>query len=137
MISKEDAESNARLVEALFGSVEEARKALVADVNKPSHMQLDLDDDGEPTQLRFAYVEEVDCIGCTFCATVARNTFYMNEDAGRARVFNQDGDDPEVVQEAIDTCPVNCISFVDHEDLVILETEREGMVINPMSMGIP
>jgi len=83
------------------------------------------------------YVDEPACIGCTFCATTARSTFYMNEDAGRARVFNQGGDDPEVVQEAIDTCPVNCISYVDLEDLVILETEREGLVINPMSMGIP
>ena len=34
------------------------------------------------------------------------------------------------VQEAIDTCPVMCISYVDHEDLVILETERAGQFIN-------
>jgi hypothetical protein len=106
----------------------------------------------------------------------------MNEQAGRARVWNQGGDDPEVVQvchhaqppttrllewmpasrlrrrslrgavaaaadsltrwalapqEAIDSCPVNCISYVDHEDLVILENERLGITINPMSMGIP
>ena len=89
----------------------------------PSHMQLDLDDDGNPTQLRFAYVDEAECIGYTYCAGVARNTFYMNEDAGRARVFAQGQDDPDVVMEAIECCPVNCISFVDLEDLVILETD--------------
>ena len=100
-------------------------------------MQLDLDDDGNPTQLRFAYVDEAECIGCTYCADVARNTFYMNEDAGRARVFAQGQDDPDVVMEAIECCPVNCISFVDLEDLVILETERMDEVISGASIGIP
>ena len=51
----------------------------------------------------------------------------MEEEAGRARVFAQGLDEPELVMEAIDCCPVNCISFVDHEDLVILETERDGL----------
>ena len=39
--------------------------------------------------------------------------------------------------EAIDACPVNCISFVDLEDLTILETEREGQVINQAMIGVP
>ena len=39
--------------------------------------------------------------------------------------------------EAIDACPVNCISFVDLEDLQILETEREGQVINQAMIGVP
>ena len=71
MVSKEDAESNARLVEALFGGVEEAAAAMEKRKDIPSHMQLDLDDDGNPTQLRFAYVDEAECIGCTYCADVA------------------------------------------------------------------
>ena len=124
-----------RLVcQALFGRLDEEAEA---DVDIPSHQQLDFNDDGEPKLLRFVYVDEPSCIGCTFCADVARSTFYMNDDAGRARVFHQGGDDPEIIQEAIDTCPVNCISYVDLEDLVILETEREGMTINPASIGIP
>ena len=56
---------------------------------------------------------------------------------GRARVYNQGGDSDEVIDEAIDTCPVMCISYVDLEDLVILETEREGITINPASIGVP
>ena len=54
----------------------------------------------------------------------------MNEDAGRARVFNWTAT-TRGHRKAIDMRPVNCISFVDHEDLVILETEREGITINP------
>lgn len=46
MISKEDAESNARLVDALFGSVEEAAEALEKDPDVSSHLQLDLDENG-------------------------------------------------------------------------------------------
>lgn len=60
----------------------------------------------------------------------------MEDDAGRARAFSQGGDDPEVVLEAIDCCPVNCISFVDLDDLIILETERDGEVINQRSAGL-
>jgi len=133
-ISREDSESNQRLVEAMFGSVEEFERVL-KDPDIPSHKQLDLDEVGKPLQIRFAYVDEVECIGCTYCASVARNTFYMNPDAGRARVFAQGQDDPELVMEAIECCPVNCISFVDHDDLVILEMEREEETILPTSIG--
>ncbi|KAK1867023.1 hypothetical protein I4F81_009533 [Pyropia yezoensis] len=79
---------------------------------------------------RFVYVDEVDCIGCTHCASTARHTFFMEEEWGRARAFRQDGDDPETVAVAIDTCPVNCIYYVSYDDLVTLEQEREGQVIN-------
>lgn len=156
MLSKKqqlDAESDQRLMAALGLPIEEEQlylddsedlldalydeDDLGASTDIASHQQLQLDEEGQPLLLRFAYVDEPACIGCTYCADVARNTFYMNEDAGRARVFMQGGDDPEVVQEAIDACPVNCISYIDLEDLVILETEREGMVINPMTIGIP
>jgi ferredoxin len=134
---EEDRASDQRLLDALFGDSPEAQSYREMDPDVPSHAKLRVDEDGRPLLLRFVYVDELTCIGCTYCAEVARSTFYMNEDAGRARVFNQHGDDPMVVQEAIDSCPVNCISYVDHEDLVILETEREGIKINPMTIGIP
>ena len=105
-LSREDAESNERLVDALFGGVEEASKELVKDPNIASHLQLDLDENGQPKQLRFVYVDEAECIGCTYCADVARNTFMMHPDAGRARAYAQGQDDPEVIMEAIECCPV-------------------------------
>ena len=75
-------------------------------------------------------------IGCQYCSQVARNTFFMEEDAGRARVFQQAGDSPEVIAEAIDTCPVNCINYVDFDDLVVLESEREGFTVNQRQAGM-
>lgn len=70
------------------------------------------------------FVDEVTCIGCKHCALTARNTFYIEPDLGRARVVNQTGDSEDIIQEAIDTCPVNCIHWVDYTELKQLETER-------------
>ena len=75
------------------------------------------------------YVDEPTCIGCKHCAHVARNTFYIEPDYGRSRVFRQDGDSEAVIQEAIDTCPVDCIHWVDYSELKQLETERRDQVI--------
>lgn len=75
------------------------------------------------------YVDEITCIGCKHCAHVARNTFYIEPDYGRSRVVRQDGDLEDVIQEAIDTCPVDCIHWVDYTELKALEDERQYQVI--------
>lgn len=75
------------------------------------------------------YVDEITCIGCKHCAHVARNTFYIEPDYGRSRVVRQDGDSEELIAEAIDTCPVNCIHWVDYTELKNLEEERKNQVI--------
>ena len=67
------------------------------------------------------WIDEAACIGCQYCVHVANNTFIVDEDYGRARVMRQNGDDIEVVKEAIDTCPVDCMHWVDFEDLDRLE----------------
>lgn len=75
------------------------------------------------------YVDEITCIGCKHCAHVARNTFYIEPDYGRSRVVRQDGDSEELIAEAIDTCPVNCIHWVDYTELKNLEEERKDQVM--------
>jgi ferredoxin len=75
------------------------------------------------------YVDEVTCIGCKHCAFVARNTFYIEPDYGRSRVMRQDGDPEELIQEAIDTCPVDCIHWLDYTEIKRLEEERKYQVI--------
>ena len=78
---------------------------------------------------RGVYVDEVICIGCKHCAHVARNTFYIEPDYGRSRVVRQDGDSEDVVQEAIDTCPVDCIYWLDYTDVKQREEDRKYQVI--------
>ncbi|ASC74243.1 Ferredoxin (Bacterial type ferredoxin family) [Halomicronema hongdechloris C2206] len=75
------------------------------------------------------YVDELTCIGCKHCAHVARNTFYIEPDYGRSRAYRQDGDSEELIQEAIDTCPVNCIHWVTYAELKQLEEDRKYQVI--------
>lgn len=77
---------------------------------------------------KFIFVDEVTCIGCTHCRFVAPNTFMLEDDFGRARVFNQGGDDDEKINEAIECCPVECIHQVSHTELVRLEEYRSDQL---------
>lgn len=95
-----------------------------------SHTRVELDDQNEPVRLQHVYVDEVTCIGCMNCAMIAQSTFFMNSEHGRARVFNQWGDDDETIAIAIQTCPVDCIHYVSYDELKRLEIERRGQNIN-------
>ena len=80
------------------------------------------------------WVEESDCVGCRYCAHVASNTFLMIPETGRCRAIRQDGNTVERIQEAIDTCPVDCIHWVDFEDLIKLKKRQLDSSVN---RGIP
>ncbi|KAL7502497.1 hypothetical protein ACHAWX_000501 [Stephanocyclus meneghinianus] len=96
-----------------------------------SHTQVEWDEEiDEPIRSQHVYVDEVTCIGCTNCATIAQSTFFMESEHGRARVFQQWGDDDETIQIAIQTCPVDCIHYVSYEELKRLEIERRDQNIN-------
>ncbi len=94
----------------------------------------------EPTlggQLRTkaVWVDETKCIGCTYCNSVATNTFVMEPTLGRARAIRQDGDNTDVIQEAIETCPVDCIQWVNFEDLDDLRSKLDKQDYRPL--GLP
>lgn len=73
------------------------------------------------------FVDEYTCIGCRNCAAVCSRTFEMEEEFGRARATAQGKDSDEKLQEAIDTCPVNCIYWVTAPQLSLLENEMRRM----------
>lgn len=68
------------------------------------------------------FVDEFSCIGCKNCANVAPEVFSIEEDFGRARACNQSGI-PDLVQQAIDSCPVDCIHWTSAAQLSLLEDE--------------
>tara|TARA_Y100001968_G_scaffold324826_1_gene364955 strand:+ start:67 stop:456 length:390 start_codon:yes stop_codon:yes gene_type:complete len=80
------------------------------------------------------WVDETTCIGCKYCANVASNTFVMEPHLGRSRAIRQDGDSTEIIQEAIDTCPVDCIHWVDFEELDTLKDELDTFELQPLGM---
>lgn len=96
-----------------------------------SHTTVELDDDTKtPVRSQMVYVDEHTCIGCTNCAMIAQSTFFMHSEHGRARVFQQWGDDDETIQIAIETCPVDCIHYIPYPELVALEKDRRNQNIN-------
>ncbi len=84
---------------------------------------------------RAVWVDEAVCIGCRYCTHVAGNTFVVEPDWGRSRALRQDGDSTETIQEAIDTCPVDCIHWVAYEDLPALEQQAAQQELLPL--GLP
>ncbi len=90
---------------------------------------------GGENRQKAVHVDEVTCIGCKHCAHVAPNTFSIEPEYGRSRVFNQDGDAQETVQEALETCPVDCIHWVDYSELNQLEEASKKQIIR--HLGLP
>ena len=84
---------------------------------------------------RAVWVDESVCIGCRYCSHVATNTFVIEPFLGRSRVIRQDGDSTQLIQEAIETCPVDCIHWVDFEKLDRLREELEQMNIQPLGFA--
>ena len=83
------------------------------------------------------WVDEAVCIGCRYCAHVASNTFVIEPSLGRSRAIRQDGDSTACIQEAIETCPVDCIHWVGFEELDALRERLEGMELLPMGLPSP
>ena len=83
------------------------------------------------------WVDEAVCIGCRYCAHVAGNTFVIEPRLGRSRAIRQDGDSTERIQEAIDTCPVDCIHWVAFEELDELRAHLDAMELLPMGVPSP
>jgi ferredoxin len=86
---------------------------------------------------RAVWVDETACIGCRYCANVAANTFVVEPQWGRSRAIRQDGDSTDTIQEAIDTCPVDCIHWVDYEQLPQLAAQLEEQDIPPLGLPTP
>ena len=83
------------------------------------------------------WVDEAVCIGCRYCAHVATNTFSIEPNLGRSRAIRQDGDSTERIQEAIETCPVDCIHWVAFDDLPALKRQLDAQELLPLGLPSP
>ena len=57
------------------------------------------------------YIDEEECIGCGSCVEICPEVFQMKEGEEKAEVIKPEGGPEDLVQEAIDTCPVSCIHW--------------------------
>ncbi|KAJ6754257.1 CHAPERONE PROTEIN DNAJ C76 CHLOROPLASTIC [Salix purpurea] len=74
-----------------------------------------------PLRPQALFVDENACIGCRECVHHASNTFILDKSTGCARVRTQYGDDEHKIEVSVESCPVNCIYWVDREELALLE----------------
>ncbi|KAF8010953.1 hypothetical protein BT93_J1552 [Corymbia citriodora subsp. variegata] len=74
-----------------------------------------------PLRSHALFVDANACIGCRECMHHASNTFVMDEELGCARVKVQYGDDEQKLEVSVESCPVNCIHWVEKEELGLLE----------------
>ena len=92
---------------------------------------------GGGLRIQAVWVDEAACIGCRYCAHVATNTFVIEPDLGRSRAVRQDGDTSDCIQEAIETCPVDCIHWVAFNDLPGLKLQLDAQELLPMGVPSP
>ncbi len=59
---------------------------------------------------RDSYVDKDECTGCELCTQTVPNVFRMDSN-NLAEVFDPQGAGAELIQEAMDSCPVECIHW--------------------------
>jgi ferredoxin len=56
-------------------------------------------------------IDEEECTGCESCVELCPDVFEFDEESEKALVIKPEGGDEECIEEAIATCPVECISW--------------------------
>lgn len=59
-------------------------------------------------------IDEEACIGCGVCEEICPEVFQMNQSLGFALVMNPGGD-ADKLEEAMEACPVHCITWVEED----------------------
>jgi len=55
-------------------------------------------------------INEDDCLGCNACVELCPDIFAFNDNSEKAHVIKPEGGDPACIDEAMASCPGNCIS---------------------------
>jgi ferredoxin len=60
---------------------------------------------------RRVVVDQDTCIGCGNCEGICPEVFQLNEEAGTSEVIKPEGGPEDLIEEAIDSCPVEAIHW--------------------------
>lgn len=82
------------------------------------------------------FVDEIACIGCMMCINCAPAVFRVEEELGRARVFGQWMNNEDDIQDAIDSCPVDCIHWVPRVQLAPMEYVMQYVLTDRVAVGM-
>jgi ferredoxin len=56
-------------------------------------------------------IDTDECVGCQTCVELCGDVFSFNEDEEKAEVILPEGGPEDCIEEAISSCPVECISW--------------------------
>ncbi|MDJ0829260.1 MAG: ferredoxin [Desulfobacterales bacterium] len=56
-------------------------------------------------------IDEDECTGCETCVELCPDVFEFNDDDEVAVVIKAEGGPEDCIEDAIDSCPVECISW--------------------------
>ena len=56
-------------------------------------------------------VDQDTCIGCGTCEGICLEVFRLNEEKGKSEVIKPEGGPEDLIQEAIDSCPMEAIHW--------------------------
>ncbi len=56
-------------------------------------------------------IDEEECVGCETCVELCPDIFGFNEDDEKAYVKLAEGGDEDCIDEAMGSCPAECISY--------------------------
>lgn len=56
-------------------------------------------------------IETDECIGCESCVEVCPEVFEFDDETEKAIVIKPEGGPEDLIEEAMDTCPVECIHW--------------------------
>lgn len=59
------------------------------------------------------YILDECCIACGSCQDICPEVFGLNEEDGRSRVIKPVGGPEDLIEEAMDACPMECILWED------------------------
>jgi len=56
-------------------------------------------------------IDADECIGCETCVELCPDIFAFDEDTGKVVVIKAEGGDEDCIEEAVGSCPGECISY--------------------------
>lgn len=56
-------------------------------------------------------IDADECTGCETCVELCPDVFEFDEDTETAKVILEEGGPEDCIQEAVDSCPVECIHW--------------------------
>lgn len=62
---------------------------------------------------KWVYIDTPECVGCESCVELCPEVFEFDEENEKAVVILPEGGDEECIDEAIVTCPAECIHWAE------------------------